>query len=329
MKNQQKQLNQFRRQNPGQTQRMHEQKSMMTGKTAGLLLTMVLLFLILVVTGCTSSEEKTVVIGSKPMPEQYVIAEMLTLLIEAETDITVEQVMGVGGGTSNIHPAMLKGDIDIYPEYTGTGWLFVLKEELIRDPDQLYEATKDAYAEEYQIHWTGLYGFENTYGIAVTSEVAEIHGLETITDLVAVSPELTFATNNDFFEREDGYPGLQEVYGIDFGTLSEIDIGLRYDVLGSGDVDALAVFTTDGQLQDANVVVLEDDKQFFPGYDAATLVRQETLDNYPELEPVIEKLTGQITNEDMIAMNYAVEVENKDPREVARDFLVEKGLLAQ
>ncbi len=289
----------------------------------------IMMMVVLFVSGCTSSEEKTVVIASKPMPEQYVIAEMLTLLIEEETDITVEQVMGVGGGTSNIHPAMIEGDIDMYPEYTGTGWLFVLKEELIRDPDQLYEATKDGYAEEYQVHWTGLYGFENTYGLAVTQEVADTYGLETISDLAVVSPELTFATSNDFFEREDGYPGLQEVYGLDFGTLDEIDVGLRYDVLDSGDVDALAVFTTDGQLQDANVVVLEDDKQFFPGYDAATLVRQETLDNYPELEPVLEKLTGQISNEDMIAMNYAVEVENTDPREVARDFLVEKGLLDQ
>lgn len=295
----------------------------------GLLWMTVLLMLTLFVSGCAATEEKTVVVAGKPMPEQYVLAEMLTLLIEAETDIKVEQVLGVGGGTSNIHPAMMKGDIDIYPEYTGTGWLFVLKEELIRDPDQLYEATKEAYAEEYQIHWTGLYGFENTYGMAVVKEVAETYDLETLSDLAAVSPQLTFATNSDFFEREDGYPGLQDVYGLDFGTLSEIDIGLRYDVLRSGNVDALAVFTTDGQLQEADVVVLKDDKYFFPGYDAATLVRQETLDKYPELEPVLEMLTGLIPNEAMIAMNYAVEVENKDPREVARDFLVEKGLLDQ
>lgn len=304
-------------------------RSNISGKSRGIFMLVVLLVITLFVSGCSTTEEKKVVIASKPMPEQYVLAEMLTLLIEAETDIQVEQVLGMGGGTSNIHPAMIKGDIDIYPEYTGTGWLFVLKEELIRDPDQLYEATKEAYADEYNIHWTGLYGFENTYGMAVTREVAETYNLRTISDLVPVSPQLTFATNNDFFEREDGYPGLQEVYGLDFGTLSEIDIGLRYDVLSSGNVDALAVFTTDGQLQDADVVVLEDNQYFFPGYDAATLVRQETLDKYPELVPVLEMLTGQIPNEAMIAMNYAVEVENKDPREVARDFLVEKGLLDQ
>ena len=296
-----------------------------------ILLSLVVAFSLLA--GCAGEGEEEqaetgkIVLASKPMTEQFILAEMLTLLIEAETDIEVEQALGIGGGTSNIHPAMINGEIDLYPEYTGTGWLFVLKEELIRDPDQLYEATKNAYAEEYQIHWTGLYGFENTYGMAVTREVAETYNLETISDLAAVSPQLTFATNSDFFERDDGYPGLQEVYGLDFGTLSEIDIGLRYDVLSSGNVDALAIFTTDGQLEEADVVVLQDDKYFFPGYDAATLIRQETLDRYPELEVVLEKLTGLIPNEEMIAMNYAVEVENEDPAKVAEDFLREKGLL--
>ena len=300
-------------------------------RSSGIISTAFFMALLLAVTvfiaGCSSPDEKKVVIASKPMPEQYVLAEMLKILIETETDIAVELNLGIGGGTSNIHPAMERGDIDIYPEYTGTGWLFVLKEALISDPQELYEATKAAYALQYQIHWTGLYGFENTYGMAVTREVAETHNLKTISDLAAISPSLTFATNADFFEREDGYPGLQEVYGIDFGSLSEIDIGLRYEVVRGGQTDALAVFTTDGQLQDVDVVVLEDDKRFFPAYHAATLVRMETLEKYPELEPVLEKLTGQIANEDMIAMNYAVEVENKDPREVAETFLREKGLL--
>ncbi|MEN1760282.1 glycine betaine ABC transporter substrate-binding protein [Anoxynatronum sibiricum] len=293
----------------------------------GVFLLLTLLVTAVLLAGCGSREANKVVIASKPMPEQYVLAEMLGLLIEAETDIEVELNHGIGGGTSNIHPAMERGDIDIYPEYTGTGWLFVLKEDLIADPQTLYQATKEAYAAAYQIHWTGLYGFENTYGIAVTREVAAAHQLHSITDLVAVSPTLTFATNADFFEREDGYPGLQEVYGLAFGSLKEIDIGLRYDVVRNNQTDALAVFTTDGQLQEVDVVVLEDDRHFFPAYHAATLVRMETLDKYPELEAVLEKLTGQITNEDMIAMNYAVEVENKDPREVAENFLREKGLL--
>lgn len=297
---------------------------------AGILL--VLLVAATVISGCGNdgaAEEKRVVLASKPMPEQYILAEILTLLIEAETDIQVEQVLGIGGGTSNIHPGMLNGEIDLYPEYTGTGWLFVLKEELIRDPDALYQAVKERYAEEYGIHWSGLYGFNNTYSIALTEEAAARTGVTTLTELGPISRDLTFATNADFFEREDGYPGLQEFYDLDFGRLSEIDIGLRYEVLDSGNVDAIAVFSTDGRLQDAEVVLMEDDKNFFPFYDAATLVRQETLDRYPELEEVLEKLTGQISNEAMIEMNYAVEVENRDPREVAEEFMREKGLLSQ
>lgn len=293
------------------------------------LIIMLMLVVAVALVGCTGKEEKKVVVASKPMPEQYIIAEMLALLIESETDIQVEKLLGVGGGTSNIHPAMLEGDIDLYPEYTGTGWLFVLKKDLIRDPEALYEETKKAYLEQYGIHWTGLYGFENAYGLAVTREIAEQYGLRTISDLAAVSPQLTFSANGDFLEREDGYAGLQSTYGLDFGTLNEIDIGLRYEVLRSGETDAMTVFTTDGQLSEAEVKILEDDLNFFPAYDAATLVRAETLEKYPELEPVLEKLTGQISNEEMVQMNYAVEKENKDPAEVAKAFLEEKGLLAQ
>lgn len=268
-----------------------------------------------------------VVLASKPMTEQYILAEILTLLIENETNIEVEQALGIGGGTSNIHPAMINGEIDLYPEYTGTGWLFVLKEDVLRDSDKLYHSVKEAYLEEYGIHWTGRYGLNNTYSIAVTPEVAEAYNLETMSDLGAASPELTFAANADFLEREDGYPGLEETYGFAFGDIKEIDIGLRYQSIKTEDIDAITVFSTDGQLQDAEVVLLEDDKNFFVFYDGATLIRQETLDQYPELETVLEKLTGLIPNHEMIAMNYAVEVDNEDPAKVAEAFLQEKGLL--
>lgn len=300
-------------------------------KTAIILLIITLTAGVLAACGDTAEngqeEPKKVVLASKPMTEQYILAEILTLLIEAETDIEVEQTLGIGGGTSNIHPAMENGEIDLYPEYTGTGWLFVLKEEVLRDPDELYEAVKAAYMEEYGIHWTGRYGLNNTYSIAVTPEAAEAYNLQTLSDLGEASPELTFAANADFLERDDGYPGLEETYGFAFGDIKEIDIGLRYQSIQSDDIDAITVFSTDGQLQDADVVLLEDDKNFFVFYDGATLIRQETLDRYPELEEVLEMLTGLIPNDEMIAMNYAVEVEKEDPAKVAEEFLQEKGLL--
>ena len=291
-----------------------------------LVLALVFIMAVSVFTGCGKDNGK-IVLASKPVTEQYVLAEILTILIEQESDLKVEQQLGIGGGTSNIHPALIKGDIDLYPEYTGTGWLFVLKESLVRDPVELYGAVKEAYEAEYDVHWSGLYGFNNTYGIAVTKEAAEAYNLKTISDLGRASSELVFAANPDFLEREDGFVGLTDEYGLDFKSIKEIDIGLRYDAINSGEVDVITVFSTDARLLEQDAIILEDDKLFFASYYAATLVRNDTLKKYPELEGVLELLTDKISNEEMIAMNYRVEIENADPADVARDFLAEKGLL--
>jgi len=263
------------------------------------------------------------------MTEQYILVEMLTYLIEDNTDIMVEQKMGIGGGTSNIHPAMIDGEIDIYPEYTGTGWLFVLKQELINDPDALYMATKDAYAAEYEIMWSELYGFNDTYGIAMKKELAEQLGVETYSDLAAVSADLNLGAEYDFYEREDGYPGLESTYGFEFGEKTELDIGLKYQSITSDEVDVINVFSTDGRLKEANLVVLKDDKNFFPSYYCATLIRQDTLKEYPELEKVLAMMDNQISDDDMTYLNYLVEIENQDPKAVAKNFLIEKGLYEQ
>jgi len=275
--------------------------------------------------GC-AKEGKSVVIASKPMTEQYILVEILTFLIEDNTDIAVEQKMGIGGGTANIHPAMLSGEIDMYPEYTGTGWLFVLKKDLINDPQALYEATKEAYDQEYDITWSGLYGFNDTFGIAMKKDLAAELGIETYSDLAAVSPGLTLGAEYDFYEREDGYPGLESVYGFDFGKKTELDIGLKYQSITSDEVDVINVFSTDGRLEEAGLVVLKDDKNFFPSYYCATLVRNDTLARYPELAGVLAMMDGMISDGEMTYMNYLVEIENQDPKIVARDFLIEKGL---
>lgn len=290
---------------------------------AGLILTAVLLTL----TACSSQEPKTVVIASKPHSEQYILAEMLSLLIENHTDIKVEKKLGIGGGTSNIHPAMLSGDFDIYPEYTGTGLLFVLKEGLITDPDELYKRVQDRYLEEYNIKWLGLYGFNNTYALAVKESTAQTYNLETYDDLALASKDLVFGAEYDFFERDDGYEALKDVYGFEFKDTKEMDIGLKYEAIGSDEVDVINAFSTDGLIKQYNLKVLEDNKNFFPAYQAATLIRKETLDKYPELEKVLEKLTGQISDDEMIQMNYQVEKENMDPRDVAEQFLKAKGLI--
>lgn len=285
-----------------------------------------LVFMISVSAGCNKVEKK-VVIASKPHSEQYILAEMLTILIEENTDIEVEKKLGIGGGTSNIHPAMLKGEIDIYPEYSGTGLLFVLKEDLIANPDELFLEVKKRYEEEFGILWLDIYGFNNTYALAVKNETAVKYGLKNYDDLAKVSNQLTFGAEYDFFEREDGFNGLKKIYPLNFKDTKEIDIGLKYQAIGSGQVDVINAFSTDGLLKEFGLKVLEDNKNFFPAYQAATLIREETLEKYPELKSVLNKLAGKISDDEMILLNYYVEKEKQDPADVARDFLKEKGLI--
>lgn len=276
--------------------------------------------------GCQKAEKK-VVIASKPMAESYIIAEMMGQLIEAHSDINVEYKTGIGGGTSNIQPAMEAGEIDMYPEYTGTGWLFVLKMDLIRDPAELYTEVAKGYMDSYNFKWLELYGFNDTYALSMDRTVAEENGIETYSDLAAASSQFTLGAEYDFYEREDGYPGLVEEYGFAFKETRDIDIGLKYKAIGAGEVDVINNFSTDGLLSEYDLKVLEDDKQFFPAYQAATVIRQETLDKYPELEGILNKLAGQISDEEMQQMNYYVEHDNKEAKLVAKEFLESKGLL--
>lgn len=272
------------------------------------------------------SQPATLHIATKPMTEQYILGEMLDILIEQDTDLQVEITQGVGGGTSNIQPAMESGEFDLYPEYTGTGWNMVLKEEGIYT-EELFEELQHKYTEDYHMQWLGMYGFNNTYGLAVRREIAQRYDLHTYSDLAAVSGQLVFGAEYDFFEREDGYEALCEAYGLQFKETMDLDIGLKYQALEQEQMDVMVIFTTDGQLSAADAVVLEDDRLFFPSYRCGNVVRTEVLEKYPELEAVLEKMNGVISDSDMAQMNYEVESEGKDPREVAEAFLRERSLL--
>lgn len=268
----------------------------------------------------------TIHIATKPMTEQYILGEMLDLLIEQDTDLHVELTQGVGGGTSNIQPAMESGEFDLYPEYTGTGWNMVLKKGGIYT-EALFPDLQAAYRDNYSMQWVGMYGFNNTYGLMVRREIAEQYHLRTYTDLAAVSDQLVFGAEYDFFEREDGYDALCSAYGFHFKQTMDLDIGLKYQAMDQDQIDVMVIFTTDGQLAAADAVVLEDDRQFFPSYLCGNVVRSEVLEEHPELQPVLERLSGIVTDSDMAQMNYAVESEGSDPREVAESFLRSKNLL--
>lgn len=272
------------------------------------------------------NKQDTMHIATKPMTEQYVLGEMLDLLIEQDTDLNVEITQGVGGGTSNIQPAMESGEFDIYPEYTGTGWNMVLKKEGLYTED-LFETMQDEYKNLLNMQWVGIYGFNNTYGLAVRREIAETYNIRTYSDLKSVSNQLIFGAEYDFFEREDGYDALCDAYGFTFKRTMDLDIGLKYQAINQGKIDVMTIFTTDGQLSVSDVTVLKDDENFYPSYLCGNVIRSEILDKHPELMEVFNKLTDVISDEDMAQMNYAVESEGKETREVAEAFLQNAGLL--
>lgn len=276
--------------------------------------------------GCESKKD-TIHIATKPMSEQFILGEMLALLIEENSDLHVKITKGVGGGTSNIHPAMIKGDFDLYPEYTGTGWLVILKKDTLLPPDQLFSELQKEYSREYGLKWVAPYGFNNAYSLAVSNEMAKKYNLKTFSDLALYPDLFTFGAEYDFYEINDGYADLCAYYNLKFKKNLDMDIGLKYEAMRSGKIDVINIFTTDGQLSHANLTTLKDDKHFFPSYYCATIVREETLKEHPELERILEKMNGILTDQEMADMNYKVDVEHRTEREVAVEFLKKKGLL--
>lgn len=276
--------------------------------------------------GCKDKND-TIRIATKPMTEQFILGEMLRLLIEENTGLNVRLTKGIGGGTSNIHPAMVKGEFDLYPEYTGTGWLVVLKKDSLLPPDELYNELQQEYKDRYGMKWVAPYGFNNTYSLAVNPDKAKQYDLKTFSDLARYPNEFTFGAEYDFFEIHEGYNALCDKYKLKFKKTRDMDIGLKYEAIKSGKVDVMNVFTTDGQLSGSNLILLEDDKHFFPSYYCATVVREETLRKHPELEKVLEQMNGILTNSEMSDLNYQVDIAGRSERDVATEFLQKKGML--
>ena len=267
----------------------------------------------------------TVHMATKPLTEQFILASMMKTLIEQDTDLTVKLTEGVGGGTMNIQPAMVKGEFDFYPEYTGTGWNNVLKMEGLYS-EALFDQLVAGY-KELGMSWVGMMGFNNTYGIAVRTEIADQYNLKTLSDLAAVAPQLVFGANYDFFERLDGFDALCQAYGLQFKDTVDMEMGLKYDAIRQKEIDVVNAFTTDGQLSASNVTVLADDKGFYPSYMCGFVVRDEVLAAHPELLDVFKKVENILTDAKMARMNYQVEVEGQDPAAVATNFLKEAGLV--
>ncbi|KIO43506.1 MULTISPECIES: glycine betaine ABC transporter substrate-binding protein [Sanguibacteroides] len=274
-----------------------------------------------------NTPDDTIRIATKPMTEQFILGEMLRLLIEENSDLQVKITKGIGGGTSNIHPAIVKGDFDLYPEYTGTGWLVILKKDSLLPADELYSALQKEYLDKYRLYWIGRYGFNNAYSLAVSNDKARKYHLKTYSDLTRYPDQFIFGAEYDFFEIHDGYDALCKFYDLKFKKTMDMDIGLKYEAIKSNKIDVMNIFTTDGQLSGAELTVLEDDKRFFPTYYCATVVREETLKKHPELKKILMLMDGILTDQEMADLNYQVEIAGNSERDVAANFLQSKGLI--
>jgi len=283
------------------------------------------LIALLSLTAC-SGEKRTVVIGSKEFTEQVILREMMAALIEDNGDIEVEQKFL--GGTLICFESLKNGEIDLYAEYTGTALTAILKREPMTDPQAVYDTVKEAFAEQHELIWLKPLGFNNTYTITMRKAQAEELGVKRISDLEVHKDKLASGFTHEFMEREDGYPGLVKHYGWSLGKEPKgMDPGLMYKAIAEGDVDLICGFATDGRIAAFDLVMLEDDKVFFPPYYAAPVVRSDTLDKHPELEGILNKLADRIDNKTMAQLNYEVDEKGRQASDVAREFLQKNGLI--
>lgn len=289
-------------------------------------LAIALVFLLsIALTGCSGGDK--IVIGSKDFSENILLGEMFSQLIEAKTDIKVERKLNLGG-TFVCFEAIKNGQIDIYPEYTGTGLTAQLKMDVIGEPDEAYRVVAEEFNKQFDIKWLSPLGFNNTYTLAVNDKVYQQYGVETFSDLAKISENLVFGAEHEFFDRQDGYEGLVEKYSLKFkGEPKKMNVSLKYQAIGNGDMDVTDAFATDGAIKQYNLKVLTDDLGFFPPYYAAPIIRNATLERYPELEDILNALANVIDDATMTELNYKVDVEGKDVATVVKEFLNEKGLL--
>lgn len=288
---------------------------------------LIILTLLMSLAGCgKTTTAKKVIVGGKDFTEQDILVQLVSEVIENKTDIEVERKAYLGG-SSIVAKSIETGDLDMYVEYTGTALISVLGEEVINDPDEVYNLVKKRYSDEKQIEWLKPLGFNNTFAITMKKSKAEELGIKTLSDLAEHAPKLVLASTQEFLERDDGYDSMQEFYGIKFKEAKGMDPGLCYAAVRDDKADVNVSFATDGRIPAFELVILQDDKSFFPPYYASPIIRQDTLEKYPELEGVLNELSGKLTDGEMAKLNAGVDIEHKDPKIVAKEWLKANGLI--
>lgn len=280
-------------------------------------------------------DKPEITVGSHNYSEQFIIAEMAGLLLEeAGFPVSYEHNLA---GTIVLHEGLLSSDLDVYFEYLGGG-LNILGEEyndLVEDgtpaeesQEIIYDHVRDAYIENWNLHWLDPIGINNTYAIAMRREDAEELGITKVSELEPYAADFSIAGSQEFNIRIDGLPGMEEAYGFEFGDPRGMESGLMYTALQNGDVDVISAFSTDGRIPSMDFVLLEDDLAFFPPYHASPVVRGELIEEVPEVEEVLNQMGGLLDNSVMAELNFRVDDAAEEPRDVARDFLIEEGLIS-
>jgi len=286
-------------------------------------LVVVFLFASLIMTGC-SSEGETVKITHKNYTEQRLTGQMLGIYIDENTDYDTE--ITELGGTLLCYEALKNGQVDLYAEFTGSAYGAILDETERLGVQETYDYVKKECEERDGITWLEPLGWNNTYVLSVREETAEEYDMETISDLIPYASDMVLGSDNEFMAREDGIIGLKRTYGIEFKKETPMDQGLTYAALRDGQIDVNSSFSTDGRIAKFNLVNLEDDKNFFPPYYVTPILRMDYAEEHPELVDVLEKLKGQWSESEMQEYNLRVD-EGTDVKEVARDMLIDKGLI--
>ncbi len=270
--------------------------------------------------GPSERSDGVIRIGAKNFTEQLILGELMAQLIEARTNLKVERRFNLGG-TMIIHEALKSGEIDLYAEYTGTALTAILKQSVIADAALTHKTVAREYRQRFSAEWLHPFGFNNTYAITVRKSDATSGKLRTISDLATISRMLRAGFTAEFSERPDGYPGLRHAYGLEFRDVRDFDPALMYQAIANREVDVICAFATDGRIAAFDLQPLRDDRGFFPPYQAAPVIRTETLQAHPELREVLDLLANHLDDTTMQSLNFEVDEKKRQPNEVAGEFL--------
>jgi osmoprotectant transport system substrate-binding protein len=287
----------------------------------------ILLIVAFLLSSCAPSHSNRVVIGSKNFTESLMLGELLAQLIESRTHLKVERRFYLAG-TYICQQAMLAGRIDLYPEYTGTALTAILKQKVSGDKEQVYRQVKREYESRFKFTLSPPFGFNDTFAMEIRGEDARRSNLKTISQSAQYTPHWQAGFGYEFNERPDGYPGLAAAYGLHFAAPPRImDLGLLAPALKDHQIDMAAGNATDGLIPAFDLFVLEDDLHYFPPYEAVAVIREQTLQEHPEVADAVAALKDKISDQEMQKMNYALDGQHRDATDVAREFLRSKGLV--